>query len=153
MIRSIVSTPRVEPTRHGVHLPHDSIEQNSIAKRAIRGHVDGLVEDHDAAVAEHRAGLGEGLVVHRHVEAAAGGTYGAERTPDLDGPHRAAGQRAAAVVLDELAQADAERQLDDAALLDVAGELEDLGAARAAGAERGVGRPAVGRGSSGRRTA
>ena len=36
MIRSIVSTPRVEPTRHGVHLPHDSIEQNSIAKRAIR---------------------------------------------------------------------------------------------------------------------
>ena len=35
MIRSMVSTPRVEPTRHGVHLPHDSIEQNSIAKRAI----------------------------------------------------------------------------------------------------------------------
>ncbi len=36
MIRSMVSTPRVDPTRHGVHLPHDSIEQNSIAKRAIR---------------------------------------------------------------------------------------------------------------------
>ncbi len=35
MIRSMVSTPRVDPTRQGVHLPHDSTEQNSIAKRAI----------------------------------------------------------------------------------------------------------------------
>jgi len=25
------STPRVEPIRHGVHLPHDSCAQNSIA--------------------------------------------------------------------------------------------------------------------------
>ena len=30
-MRSITSTPRVEPMRHGVHLPHDSIAQNSIA--------------------------------------------------------------------------------------------------------------------------
>src|SRR5207302_7559606 len=29
--RSITSTPRVEPIRHGVHFPHDSIAQNSIA--------------------------------------------------------------------------------------------------------------------------
>ena len=34
MILSISSTPRVEPMRHGVHLPHDSIAQNSIANRA-----------------------------------------------------------------------------------------------------------------------
>ena len=31
---SMTSTPRVEPMRHGVHLPHDSMAQNSIAKRA-----------------------------------------------------------------------------------------------------------------------
>ncbi|MNC99916.1 hypothetical protein D3C83_183630 [compost metagenome] len=31
MTRSITSTPRVEPMRHGVHLPHDSIAQNSMA--------------------------------------------------------------------------------------------------------------------------
>ena len=31
LIRSITSTPRVEPMRHGVHLPHDSCAQNSIA--------------------------------------------------------------------------------------------------------------------------
>ena len=30
-IRSMTSTPRVEPIRQGVHLPHDSIAQNSIA--------------------------------------------------------------------------------------------------------------------------
>ncbi|MNR68643.1 hypothetical protein D3C85_1933210 [compost metagenome] len=31
MIRSMTSTPRVEPMRHGVHLPQDSIAQNSMA--------------------------------------------------------------------------------------------------------------------------
>ena len=30
-MRSITSTPRVEPIRQGVHLPQDSIAQNSIA--------------------------------------------------------------------------------------------------------------------------
>ena len=29
--RSMTSTPRVDPMRHGVHLPHDSMAQNSIA--------------------------------------------------------------------------------------------------------------------------
>jgi hypothetical protein len=36
MILSMVSRPRTAPTRHGVHLPHDSSAQNSIANRAIR---------------------------------------------------------------------------------------------------------------------
>ena len=31
----MTSTPRTDPMRHGVHLPHDSLAQNSIAKRAI----------------------------------------------------------------------------------------------------------------------
>ena len=34
MILSTVSAPRVEPIRHGVHLPQDSCAQNSIANRA-----------------------------------------------------------------------------------------------------------------------
>ena len=33
-ILSITSTPRVEPMRQGVHLPQDSMAQNSMAKRA-----------------------------------------------------------------------------------------------------------------------
>ena len=34
MMRSITSTPRIAPMRQGVHLPQDSMAQNSIAKRA-----------------------------------------------------------------------------------------------------------------------
>ena len=30
----MTSTPRTEPMRHGVHLPHDSSAQNSMANRA-----------------------------------------------------------------------------------------------------------------------
>ena len=53
MIRSMVSTPRTgsDPARRA--LAARLGEQNSIANRAIR-HVDGVVEDDDAAVAEHR---------------------------------------------------------------------------------------------------
>ena len=48
------STPRVEPMRHGVHLPHDSMraELHRVA-RHLR-HVDRVVEDDDAAVADQR---------------------------------------------------------------------------------------------------
>jgi hypothetical protein len=35
-MRSINSTPRVDPIRHGVHLPQLSTAQNSMAKRARR---------------------------------------------------------------------------------------------------------------------
>ena len=31
----MTSTPRTDPIRHGVHLPQDSLAQNSIAKRAM----------------------------------------------------------------------------------------------------------------------
>ena len=71
MIRSTVSTPRVEPMRHGVHLPQLSLAQNSNANRAWRGHVDRVVEHDDAAVAEHALG-GECLVVERRVEQRSG---------------------------------------------------------------------------------
>ena len=50
---SITSTPRVEPIRHGVHLPQDSIAQNSIAYRASSAMFDRVVVHDDAAVADH----------------------------------------------------------------------------------------------------
>ena len=65
MIRSITSTPRTEPMRHGVHLPQDSIAQNSMAKRAMRAMSTRVVEDDDAAVADHGVHFDERLVVHR----------------------------------------------------------------------------------------
>ena len=57
---------------------------------------------------------------------------------------RAARMRAAAEILDELAQGDAEGLLDQAALLDVAGELEGQSAARTAHAVILVERGALG---------
>ena len=68
MIRSIVSTPRVEPIRHGVHLPQrfDGAELHREA-RLLR-HVDGVVEHHDAAMADQAVAGGKGLVVERRVE-------------------------------------------------------------------------------------
>ena len=58
---------------------------------------------------------GEGLVIHRQVELR-GREIGAERAADLDGADGLAGEGAAAEVLDEFAQRDAEGLLDEAAL-------------------------------------
>ena len=133
-MRSITSTPRVEPMRQGVHLPQDSMAQNSKAKRACFSMSTRVVEDDDAAVADQPVARGEGLVVERRVEERAR-EIGAERTADLHGAHRPAGRRAAADVVDELAERDAEGRLEEPAMLDVAGELDRHRAARAAHAE------------------
>ena len=75
---------------------------------------------------------------------ASGGQVRAERSAHLHRLHRPPGCRAAAEPVDELAQRDPEVGLDDAAAGDVPGELEHLGAAGAAGAQRGVRLAAVG---------
>ena len=113
-------------------------------------HVDGVVEDHHAAVPDHRAGRSERLVVEREVELLLR-EIGAERATDLHGAHRATRARAAAVAVDEVAEADPERRLDDATALDVPGELEDLGAARALDAQIGVRRSTLGEDAGHRR--
>ncbi len=51
-ILSIVSTPRVEPMRQGVHLPQLSMAQNSMREARHPGHVDAVVEHHDAAMTD-----------------------------------------------------------------------------------------------------
>ena len=56
---------------------------------------------------------------------------GAERPAHLHGAHRPAGRRAAADVVHDLAQRQAEARLEQAGMLDVAGELDGDGAARA----------------------
>src|SRR6185437_12526963 len=73
-------------------------------------HVDRVVEYHDAAVADQPVAAGEGLVIERGVEQRAR-KIRAERTADLDRPHRAAARGAAADVVDELTERDAERGL------------------------------------------
>ena len=86
--------------------------------------------------------LGEGLVVERRVELRLG-QVGAERTAHLhraDGP---AGGAAAAVVVEQLAEREAERLLDQAAALDVAAQLNGQRASRPADAEVAVERAAL----------
>ncbi len=106
-------------------------------------HVDRVVEHDDAAMADQPVARREGLVVERRVEQRAR-EIGAQRAADLHRPHRPAAVRAAADLVDQLAQGDAERRLEQAAVLDVAGELDRHGAARAAHAERGIGVGALG---------
>ena len=107
-IRSIISTPRTDadPARRALAARLLGAELHR--EPGLRGHVDGVVEHHDAAVADHRAGRGERLVVHRQVELL-DREVGAERAADLDGAHRPAGARAAAVAVDQLAERDPER--------------------------------------------
>ncbi len=53
-MRSMVSTPRTAPMRQGVHLPQDSVAQNSM-ETGHAEHVSAVVEDHDPGVADQAA--------------------------------------------------------------------------------------------------
>ena len=142
-MRSITSTPRTEPMRHGVHLPQDSIAQNSIAKRACCAMSTVSSNTTTPPWPISPSLRGEGFVVERRVEQRAR-EIGAERAADLHRAHRPAGRRAAADIVDQLAQRQAERRLEQAAILDIAGQLDRHGAARAADAEIAIGVGAVG---------
>ncbi len=111
-MRSITSTPRVEPMRQGVHLPQLSMAQNSIAKRACLAMSTRVVEHDDAAMAEHALHRRQRLVVERRVEQAVR-EVGAQRPAHLHGADRPAGRRAAAEILDELAQGEAEGRVSN----------------------------------------
>ena len=135
MIRSITSTPRVEPMRQGVHLPQDSMAQNSMAKRACwaRSTVSSNTTMPPWPTMPFCGG--ERLVVQRQCRAGwPGNRRRAGRRP---APRASAGRVAVPppIVVDQLAQRQAEGLLDQAAVLDVAGELERQRAARAAHAE------------------
>ena len=76
----------------------------------------GVIEYDDAAVADHCADFDKGLVVQRRVELF-GRNVGAELATDLHGLDRTATGRAAAPIIDELPQRDAERLFDEPAAL------------------------------------
>ena len=93
------------------------------------GHLHGVVEHHDAAVADHPASRREGFEVKGRVEQGSR-EIGAQRAADLHRADRTARGRAAADVIDELAQCDAKRRLEHAAMLQVACKLDRHGAPR-----------------------
>src|SRR5262245_44153954 len=85
----------------------------------LLGHVDGVIEDDDTAMADEAIALGEGFIVERRIEQRAR-EIGAEWTADLHRFDWPAGGGAAANVVDELAKRDAEGGLEQPAVLDVA---------------------------------
>ena len=120
----------------------DGAELHRVARHAR--HVDRVVEDDDAAVAEQRADAGERLVVERRVELRLG-QVGAERSADLHGANRPARRAAAAVVVEQLRSVRPKAFSIEPAALDVAGELHRQRAARLADAEVAVERRALAR--------
>ena len=92
MIRSITSTPRVEPMRQGVHLPQHSIAQNSMAKRACFARSTVSSNTTMPPWPSMAAVRGEGFVVERRVEQRFR-EIGAQRPADLHGAERPSGER------------------------------------------------------------
>ena len=138
MILSTVSTPRVEPIRHGVHLPQLSLAQNSKAKRAWRAMSTLSSNTTIPPWPSMPLAAAIELVIERRIEERSG-KIGAERSADLNRADRPAGARAAAEAFDEIAQARAEGEFDESAVADVAGKLERLRSERTADAVVGVG--------------
>ena len=136
LVDGLDAAGRADPAGRAFAAGFDGAEFHRKAR--LLGHVDGIVEHHDAAMADQAVARGEGLIVERRVEQRAR-KIGAERTADLDRAHRAAAEGAAADLVDEFAERDAEGDLEQAAMFDVAGELDRHGAARTAHAEIGIG--------------
>src|SRR6202030_765052 len=88
-------------------------------KARLLCHVDGVIEHHDAAMADQAIARGESLIVEWRIEQRAG-EISPERAADLHSAYRAAGERAAADLVDEFAKRNAEGDLEQAAIFDVA---------------------------------
>src|SRR5579871_4099742 len=126
---------RPDPAGRALAAGLDRAEMEGEAR--LFGEVDGVVEDHDPAMSHHAALGREGFIVERHIEQVFR-PIGAQRTADLHRAHGTAGIGAAAVIVDQLAQGQAESPLDQAAVLDIAGELNRHRSARTAHAEIAV---------------
>jgi hypothetical protein len=115
----------------------DGAEFHRVA--CLPGQIHRVVEGDDAAVAEPGADGGEGFVVEQCVELRFR-QIGAQRPADLHRAQRPARARAAAEIVEQFAQAEAEGHFDQAAVFDVAGQLEGQRAARPSAAKVAVGR-------------
>ena len=87
------------------------------------GHVDVVVKGDDAAVAEHCVDHGEGFVIDGCIELRFR-QVGTKWPANRHGADWATTPRAAAKVVKQLAQRDAECLLDESAVTDIAAELD-----------------------------
>src|SRR6185312_14555208 len=136
LVDSFDPADRADPARRALAAAFLGAEVEREA--GLARHVDSVVEHDDPAMAEHAARGEHRLVVERRVEELFG-KIGAERAADLDRADRAPRARAPAEALDQLADREAEGELDQAALADIAGELERLRPPRPADPVVGIG--------------
>ena len=84
----MVSTPRVEPMRQGVHLPQELDRAEFHGEARLLRHIDGVIEHDDATMADQAVARSEGLVIKGRVEqrareiGARAGRRPAPRAPD-----------------------------------------------------------------------
>ena len=140
LVQRLDAAHRADAAGRALATGFDGAEFHGVARHA--GHVDGVVEGHDAAVAHHGRDGGIGFVVERHIPLRLG-QVGAQRAAHLHRAQRTARGAAAAEVIQQFAQRQAEGGLDQAAMLQVAGQLEGQRTLRAPHAVVAVvGRPA-----------
>src|SRR6185295_2340710 len=119
---------RADPARRALAAGFDRAEFHR--KAGLFGHVDAVVEHDDATMTDQPVARRKGLIVEWRIEQRAG-EVGAERTTDLHRTNGTARESAAADIVDQFAERDAEGGFEQAAMLDVAGKLDRHAAARA----------------------
>src|SRR5262249_20756062 len=107
-------------------------------KACLLRHVNCIVEYNDTAVANQAVASSERLVIERGVKKCPREIC-PERSTHLYRPHRAPARRAAADIVDQFAQREAECSLEQAAIFDIARELNRHCAARFPDAEVSIG--------------
>src|SRR5579859_412216 len=148
LVDGLYTARRADPARRALAAGFDRAKRKREA-RLLR-HIDGVIEHDNATMADQAIARGKGLVIEWRIEQRAG-KIGPERTADLHGARRAPREGAAADVVDELAERDAEGGLEQAAVFDVSGELDRHGATRASHTEIGIGLRAFGEDEGDRR--
>src|SRR5580704_12201335 len=140
LVDGLHAAGRTDPAWRALAAAFLGAERKSEA--GLARHVDAVVEDHDAAMAQHPAGSSHRLIVERRIDERLW-KIGAKRSTDLNRADRPAGPRAAAKAFDELAQSRAEGEFHEPAVANVAGKLERLRAERPSDAIGSVGLRAV----------
>src|SRR5580704_3495869 len=105
LVERLDAAGRSDPARRALAAGLDGAELHR--KTRLFGHVDAVVEHDHAAMADQPVAARERFIVERRIEQFAR-KIGAKRTTDLHRAHRAARERAAADVIDEFAECDAE---------------------------------------------
>ena len=136
LVDGLDAAGRADPAGRALAAGLDGAEFHRKA-RLLR-HVDTVVEYDDTAMADQTISRGKGFIVERRIEQRAWKIC-TERAADLHGADGATAGGSAADFVDQFAERDAERNLEQAAISDVARELDRHGATRAADAEIGIG--------------